>query len=278
MPRATITTLIKGQLPFTISKRRQVTQCSPTRSDKIRRDLVSSMATHLTFDIDWAPDWSIIECLEILAKSKTKATFFCTHATPLNEEIKRSGHNLGIHPNFLQGTTQGSSTTEIIANLLDLAPSATCMRTHALVQSSPLLHEIFSCFSQLKFDFSLLTPGIGLSKLIYWHFDNVKFHRINYQWEDDAFFWNKEYTWTSFMPESPNFVMDFHPIHVSLNSSSLANYQNLKSNLNGAMSRTSPKDCKKFINEKSGTRNALEYAISEFNCISFEDLLCELAS
>ncbi len=237
------------------------------------------MAIHLTFDIDWAPDWSIYEVLDLLEKAQVKATFFCTHPTKLNKEILRLGHNLGIHPNFLSGTTQGSTTYEIIEYLLGLAPNATCMRTHALVQSSPLLHEIFLSFPQLKYDFSLFTAGLGLSKLIYWNFDGAEFWRINYQWEDDACFWNPDYSWTNYQFESPHMVMDFHPIHVSLNSMNLLSYQGFKRTTRGKpMSMTTRSDAVPYINDRTGTRDALNHALQLSTCIGFEDLLCELAS
>ena len=75
------------------------------------------MAFHLTFDIDWAPDWCLEELLSILDSKKVKATFFCTHKTSINKTIEQSGHNLGIHPNFLPGSSQGKNVSEIINNL-----------------------------------------------------------------------------------------------------------------------------------------------------------------
>ena len=73
------------------------------------------MKIHLTFDIDWAPDWIIEEVLTILDLKKVKGTFFITHETPLNREIALRGHNLGIHPNFLPGSSHGKNVFEIIA-------------------------------------------------------------------------------------------------------------------------------------------------------------------
>ena len=103
----------------------------------------------LTFDIDWAPDFAILHCLELLENAGCIATFFATHSTSLNYEIVDRGHNLGIHPNFLPGSSHGSNVQEIISECINYAPDAWCMRTHSLVQSSPLLLEIFSKFPQL---------------------------------------------------------------------------------------------------------------------------------
>ena len=235
------------------------------------------MSVHLTFDIDWAPDWSIEEVLVTLEKYDVKGTFFCTHQTDLNNEILSKGHNLGIHPNFLPGTTQGSDTESIIEYLINIAPHATSLRTHALVQSSPLMHEIFSKFPQLKYDLSLLTPSIPLSRFIDWKFDGVAFRRIHYQWEDDACFWDKSYDWGKIKVLSPFFVMDFHPIHISLNSCSLINYSKFKSSLGGvSMMNSSRANITNFINKDLGAKDALEYILDNHICISFEDLVCGL--
>ena len=235
------------------------------------------MPVHLTFDIDWAPDWSIAEVLEILEQYNVKGTFFCTHQTDLNSEILSKGHNLGIHPNFLPGTTQGHNTESIIEYLLNIAPNAISLRTHALVQSSPLLHEIFSKFPQLKYDLSLLTPSIPLMRFIDWKFDGVAFKRIYYQWEDDACFWDENYAWDNVEVLSPFFVMDFHPIHLSLNSCSLAAYHEFKSSLVGvSMMESSRADAAKFINRNIGAKDALACILDAKDCISFEELVCGL--
>ena len=109
------------------------------------------MNIHLTFDIDWAPDWVIEDLLEILDSKDVKATIFCTHKTEMNQEICHRGHNLGIHPNFMQGSTQGESVKEIINNLLDLVPNAKCIRNHGLYQSTRLLYDIFSLANSLTY-------------------------------------------------------------------------------------------------------------------------------
>jgi len=126
--------------------------------------------------------------LSILDSEKVKATFFATHKTPLNKVIQHSGHSLGVHPNFLPGSSQGKNTSEIINNLLSFVPNGTCIRTHCLVQSTPIFLEMFSIKSSLLYDFSLITPGLDLFRKIPLNFNNITFYRLIYQWEDDFCF------------------------------------------------------------------------------------------
>ena len=236
------------------------------------------MKIHLTFDIDWAPDWIIEEVLTILDLKKVKGTFFITHETPLNREIALRGHNLGIHPNFLPGSSHGKNVFEIINFFNKLLPNATCIRTHSLFQSSPLLEEIFTIKSSLTYDFSLFTPGLGLYKKIIWHNENIKFWRLNYQWEDDCCFPFINYSWDKLKLENSLNIINFHPIHVYLNSNNGMNYAKLKRRLRGKNLQNAKKsDFEGIINMKQGVKNSLLNAInSEYHCINFEDLLCEL--
>ena len=60
---------------------------------------------HLTFDIDWAPDFLISQIIDKLNKKNIKATFFITHQSDIIKDIAENGHTIGLHPNFLAGTS-----------------------------------------------------------------------------------------------------------------------------------------------------------------------------
>lgn len=228
----------------------------------------------LTFDIDWAPDYAILYCLELLKNANCKATFFTTHHTPVNQEIITQGHNLGIHPNFLEGSSQGSDVKEIITKCLSYAPNAWSMRTHSLVQSSPLLYEIFGNFPQLKLDVSLLMHRSPFAHKVRCDLNGVNFDRLLYNWEDDAEF-------SAFNPgNQPKLffgeltVFDFHPIHVFLNSTDGSEYRKLKNEhsqipLNSLNSKT----VKKYINESIGTQTYFKKILNSENiCIELGDI------
>ena len=228
----------------------------------------------LTFDIDWAPDFAILYCLELLDDARCKATFFATHSTSLNQEIVNRGHDLGIHPNFLPNSSQGASVQAIISECLSYAPDAWCMRTHALVQSSPLLHEIFSKFPQLKLDVSLFMHRSTFSHKVKWEFDSVTFDRLLYNWEDDAQFasYNEDNLPELFFGELT--VFDFHPIHVFLNSTDGSEYRNLKlEQPNLPLSSLTKQIVEKHVNPNLGTQSYLKEVLSSKNrCIGLDEI------
>lgn len=228
----------------------------------------------LTFDIDWAPDFAISSCLELLEKFERKATFFATHNTSLNSEIVDRGHELGIHPNFLPGSSQGSSVEEIIEQCLGYAPDAWCMRTHALVQSTPLLHEIFSKFPQLKLDVSLFMHRSNFAHKVRWEFDDVSFDRLLYNWEDDAQF---SIFIEDKMPElffGDLTVFDFHPIHVFLNSTDGSEYRKLRSEQSHiSLNSLGVRVAEKYVSQGVGTHSYLKEILSSQNrCIGLSDI------
>lgn len=228
----------------------------------------------LTFDIDWAPDYAIFKCLELLDSANCKATFFTTHSTPMNHQILQQGHSLGIHPNFLPGSSHGSCVKEIISECLKYAPDAWCMRTHALVQSSPLLHEIFTNFSQLKLDVSLFMHRSPFAHKIKWDFEGVSFDRLLYNWEDDAQFSN--FT-ENVIPElffGELTIFDFHPIHVFLNSTDGREYRKLKSEHSHiSLSLLSSNIAEKYISCGVGTQTYLKEILHSKNiCIGLDQI------
>ena len=101
------------------------------------------MNYHITLDIDWAPDLAISHCLEILKEKRIKATFFATHKTDLLKEIKKDGHEIGIHPNFANNSSHGNRTEKVMENCLKIVPDAELIRTHGLIHSTKLITKIF---------------------------------------------------------------------------------------------------------------------------------------
>lgn len=228
----------------------------------------------LTFDIDWAPDYAIKKCLELLESADCKATFFATHSTPMNREIVDRGHNLGIHPNFLPGSSHGKNVKEIISECLSYAPDAWCMRTHSLVQSSPLLHEIFSNFPQLKLDVSLFMHRSPFAHKVKWELEGVSFDRLLYNWEDDAQF-------SSFsdnqIPElffGELTVFNFHPIHIFLNSTDGSEYRKLKAEQSHiSLNSIDSKVVEKYLSNDVGTQRYLEEILgSKSKCIGLNEI------
>jgi len=174
----------------------------------------------LTFDTDWVPQCLLERTLAVLEDANAKATIFCTGAYDLGT----SGlFEAGLHPNFLPGSTQGETPEETLRWLLSIYPDAVGSRSHKYCWYSEIRGLLTS--HGLLYDCSLLLiqqrclqvyDHLGLRRVATWWSDNVHLHRAAHSHR--------------FAPEgvdSPGLkVLDFHPIHVALNTPNLEWYRN----------------------------------------------------
>jgi len=190
----------------------------------------------ITIDVEWASDSIIAEVANYLISNKIKSTWFITHDSPEISRIMscRDLFEVGIHPNFLEATCQARDAREIMKGLLRIAPEARSMRTHSLIQSTPLLMMAKEEFG-IEHDVSLFlpyTPNIIPHQLFVSKSSGLV--RIPYFWEDDA---ETLYPNPSFSLSDARYHVDgvkifnFHPIHIVLNSCNLENYQSCRSEL-----------------------------------------------
>ena len=205
----------------------------------------------ITLDIDWAPDFVIDTVAETLIQSQVKATWFVTHHSPAIDRLKQHKKlfELGIHPNFLPHSTQGKTPTEVLDYCMDLVPDAMSMRTHALVQSSPLFIEIMAQ-TPIKRDVSLFLPRCSWIQPFEYRLHGRSLWRIPYFWEDDFEMEAITPSWeiTSLIKNDKGLkIFNFHPIHIYLNSKNIASYQKLKQHVPKLFEST-PENTRKFIN------------------------------
>jgi ubiquinone/menaquinone biosynthesis C-methylase UbiE len=93
----------------------------------------------LTSDVDWASDYAIGELLRFAGSVGIAPTVFATHpTTALQDRVE-----VGIHPNFLPGSTHGSDPSSVIDNMLAAYPRARASRSHHFVDSSDISHRMF---------------------------------------------------------------------------------------------------------------------------------------
>jgi len=238
-------------------------------------DKKSDYQAHLTFDIDWAPDDSIDKIRQIINPLGIKATFFITHNSEILSDLINDGHEIGIHPNFLDGSSHGDTPQKVIEFLLNIVPQARAIRMHALFQSSPLLHLIFSKFPQLKYDFSIFMYNFPLIRQFEWQSEGVKFKRLNYNWEDDTAFFQNDFNWNgAHFPAHLN-IYDFHPIHIHLNSKDNTSYNSLKNSIDIPLLKLNASKIIQYVNPSYGAKTFLEaLTTSKADFIDFERLLC----
>ncbi|MTJ14072.1 hypothetical protein FJR11_16070 [Anabaena sp. UHCC 0187] len=186
----------------------------------------------LTIDVDWAADWMIEYVADCLIEKQVKATWFITHYSPLLDKLKfhHQLFEIGIHPNCLPESSQGSTEDEVLQFIKNLAPEATSMRTHALYQHTRFLRKASSEYG-ISIDSSLLLPRVPNLAPFCLKWKGANLWRIPYFLEDDMEMFEEEPIWSWSDPRLhvPGLkVFDFHPAYITLNNVSFDVYENLK--------------------------------------------------
>jgi hypothetical protein len=199
-------------------------------TDRTPLDGADLDGVQVTLDIDWAPDFMIDYAAGVLTERAVRATWFVTHASPAVARLAESPiFELGLHPNFLPGSSHGDSWEAVLAHCAGLVPGGRCMRTHSLAQSTPLLDHV-AATTAVGVDASLYLPHApGLRPVEHWSAGG-SLVRIPYVWEDDLEMARPRPAWSlAELPDAPGVkVLDFHPVHVFLNSAELGPYEELK--------------------------------------------------
>lgn len=223
-----------------------------------------SVKPAITLDIDWAPDFVIDFCANLLAKAGVRATWFVTHDSPAVRRLRDHAQlfEIGIHPNFLPGTSHGSNQSQILANCMEFAPEAKVIRTHGLFQTSNLLEQIVD-ETPIEVDVSLFLPHAqGLAPVEYHWEGGKRLTRLPYVWEDDFEMVRPGSVWDlGLMIDRGNGLMifDFHPIHVYLNSLNLGPYRALRTL--GRIADLAKSQVDAAVRPGLGARYALQSAI-----------------
>lgn len=189
-----------------------------------------------TVDVDWAPDYMIDYMADAFTHAGVKCTWFITHGSPAIDRLRTNPlFELGLHPNFLPGSTHGSTEDSVMRYCLDLVPDAKSIRTHALVQSSRLLWNMRSKYD-LHTECSLFlpfTPNIVPHTLCHAAAE-IPLVRIPFFWEDDVECLRPGRSWNA---SSPNIhvhglkMFNFHPMYVGLNEEDFTRYERVKAEL-----------------------------------------------
>ena len=199
----------------------------------------------ITLDIDWAPDFMINFVKDILIENNVKATWFITHNSNYVKELEKIDFfELGIHPNFLNDSTQGNTIEEILSNLKKIVPSAKSVRTHGLFQSSRMLENFQK--HGLENDISLFIPNSNITPH---YLKFAKLYRFPYFWED-AVNMTDDKTWSlpeSLFQEDGLKIFNFHPLHIYFNFYDIKQYENFK--IKNGYTFSDKSDVDAFINK-----------------------------
>jgi hypothetical protein len=183
----------------------------------------------ITLDVDWAPDPAIDAAAAILLDHGVAATWMVTHRSPAVERIgQHSLFELGLHPNFLPDSSQGRTPTEVLQFVVNLVPGARSFRTHAVVQSGPLLEQI-TRETSLSYDATPFLTGVRVPHPARQHTPSGALLRFATFWADDHESVRPGRTWkldfAAMEEDAAPFVLDFHPVHIWLNTCDWGTYE-----------------------------------------------------
>jgi hypothetical protein len=190
----------------------------------------------LTSDVDWASEYCVESLLAFAGDRGITPTIFATHRSAALAAAASQGRaDLGIHPNFLPGSTHGSAPADVIRHCLEFAPNTPVSRSHAFVDGTHIAVALRD--AGIKVDSNLclyLQPGIGPLR----HWTGIV--RLPVFWEDDVH-WMCGGSWRFSDHESAFFtpglkIINTHPFNFTLNLADGASYLSAKSLLNGLTS------------------------------------------
>jgi len=181
-----------------------------------------------TSDVDWAPELVIAKHLKIFDELKIPLTLFVTHSSKV---IKKAYQDkklyVGLHPNFLSGSSHGKNLQEQIETVQKIWPEARSFRSHCYFDHFYLTEEFIK--RKFKYDSNLclfLQPYISPLK----HQSGLV--RFPVFWEDDIHLINHLAPNITSIKKNlalPGLkIFNFHPLMLVLNVPSLAYYQKRK--------------------------------------------------
>lgn len=197
----------------------------------------------ITVDTDWAHDAVIADMLALIAAHEFQATWFVTHATPVLVEIAAApGQELAVHPNFnplFEGVAEKAS--DILLRLREVVPNAVSIRSHSLTRSSRLA----SLFQQHGFthESNYFVPPRAGAQMGPWN-DFSGLIQVPIRWEDDVRLLDASIGEPiEHLHALRPLVVNFHPVHVFLNSATMQDYETARpyfGNAAGLIARRRP--------------------------------------
>jgi hypothetical protein len=184
---------------------------------------LDSSTVCLTLDLDWAPDHVLDDTRQLLQQVGLPTTIFATHQSPaVTALLTVPGCETGVHPHFLGDPDEDA----VLSRLLTGFPTAVGVRSHELYFDSRLL-PLFQRKGVRYFSNDLMFLHSGLQP----YYDWSGLVRLPLYWEDDVhcLYFDGRFDRAALRLDQPGLkVLNFHPVHLYLNTHEIADYQAAK--------------------------------------------------
>jgi SAM-dependent methyltransferase len=241
----------------------------PRLAEPFLRTIAAGPLFCFTADMDWADDDMISFMYSIFDEFEISLTPFITNASGyLQKRFADNPEQMGVHPNFLPGSSHGATPGEVCAHMAALNPAAKFYRAHCYNEGS----EIARLFRERGFEFDSnldLVPQPGLRPLLH----SSGLVRYPVFLGDGTWFHSHPRTDVAevlaLLPTPGLKIFSFHPVHVCLNTPDPDHYRRYR------QSRRHWRDC---VHPGVGTRRNLVMLLEEVRrrpsamCCSLLDL------
>ena len=174
-----------------------------------------------------------------------RPTIFVTHRSVELERWEKA--ELAIHPNFLPGSTHGTSIADVIDHVLEIVPSARSFRSHCFFDNSRITRELWD--RGIRYDSNLclhLQPNIVPLR----HSSGLL--RFPVFFEDDVS-WTRGEPWD--MSLDPFFgsglkILNFHPFMLATNCPDTSFYANSRQHIGTLDAESAKALCHSRVGER----------------------------
>ena len=114
-------------------------------TDAVQSYLAERPAFCFTTDIEWAPEWAIEDLFTLADSYEVRLSPFMTHRSEYlwrRFAGTKQANAVGIHPNFLPGSTHGDSVGAVIGHLTALWPQAVSFRSHCFYDETRMNRQM----------------------------------------------------------------------------------------------------------------------------------------
>jgi hypothetical protein len=184
-----------------------------------------------TADVDWASEESLEECHRLFESFGITVTYFMTHPSEVLQNLHdKNAINVGIHPNFLKGSSHGEGFEAVIEYCTTKLPKTECFRSHRYYDVTDITHGLKS--KGFKYDSNVCTllqqniqPFKHESGLI----------RFPTFFEDGTYLFNnfplEKLVIPKIFSQNNLMIISVHPMHMVMNSPNIKYSRNVKDKL-----------------------------------------------
>lgn len=183
--------------------------------DKARKIFEEENYICFTSDLDWAPEVAIEDTIKLFVENGIRPTIFSTHESDIINKYQDK-IDLGVHPNFIQPSSQGNTQTEIIEYCNKIVPDTQVFRCHRWYSSNDIYDALwekgFRYESNLCTNMDVVAPFLHRSGMIcfpvfledgayIYHGYELNFNIVKYKFDQKGLK-----------------VINMHPMHYALNT------------------------------------------------------------